>query len=351
MSFFKRDFHVSMVAIDVGEALREADKLVAAGSWDDAIQLLTEANRHHEDGGIERRLVKIRHEAFAEVMEDTPPGPWPVSTKDYFSENKSSIPEISVSELNAEVVASAIQHHGSLLVRGLVDPERAAGVREAIDKAFDGVASSKNALLADKTDWYSPFRACKDYKFGGMDRAFATDGGGVLAVDSPRALFRHLDALQFVGFDKMLNDYFGERTALSVKKSTLRRTEPTALAGWHQDGAFLGVDTRSLNIWTAFTPCGVDAPSLDVFPWPFKELVKLGGKDIFDWSISNDTAATYGVENIVRPVFETGDALLFDQLTLHKTGVDKYMTDTRYAIEMWFFAASTYPRDQIPLCL
>ncbi|MCX2978928.1 phytanoyl-CoA dioxygenase family protein [Candidatus Marimicrobium litorale] len=340
-----------MVAIEANTVIQEADKLVADGAWDDAIQVLSKANQRVENGEIERRLVKIRHQAFAEVVDDTPPGPWPKPVDDLFPDCEASIPEVLASELTAETIASAIQHHGSLLVRGLVDEKRAAGIREAIDAAFDGVTTSKNALVADRTEWYSPFRACDGYEFGGLDRAFATDGGGVLAVDSPRALFRHLDALYAADFNKVVNEYFGERTALSVKKSTLRRTEPTALAGWHQDGSFLGTDTRSLNIWTAFTPCGVDAPSLDIFPWPFKELVKPGGKDIFDWSISNDTAAGYGEKNIVRPVFETGDALLFDQLTLHRTGIDKSMTNTRYAIEMWFFAASTYPRDQIPLCL
>ena len=148
----------------------------------------------------------------------------------------------------------------------------------------------------------------------------------------------------------MLKDYFGERVAISAKKSTLRRTEPTALAGWHQDGAFLGTETRSLNIWTALSPCGVDAASLDVFPRRFDRLVEMGGPDIFDWSVSNETAASYGMDSVVRPVFEIGDALLFDQMTLHRTGVDPGMTKTRYAIEMWCFAASTYPHEQVPLC-
>ena len=61
------------------------------------------------------------------------------------------------------------------------------------------------------------------------------------------------------------------------------------------------------------------------------------------------------------PVFEPRDALLLDQLTLHRTAVDAGMKKDRHAIETWLFAPSTYdamtakggngyePRDQLPI--
>ena len=51
----------------------------------------------------------------------------------------------------------------------------------------------------------------------------------------------------------------------------------------------------------------------------------------------------------MRPVFEPGDALLFDNMLLHRTAADATMTQARYAIESWFFAPSRYPNDQLPL--
>ena len=51
----------------------------------------------------------------------------------------------------------------------------------------------------------------------------------------------------------------------------------------------------------------------------------------------------------MRPIFEPGDALLFDERFLHRTAVEPEMTRERYAIESWFFAPSHYPGDQIPL--
>ena len=51
----------------------------------------------------------------------------------------------------------------------------------------------------------------------------------------------------------------------------------------------------------------------------------------------------------VRPLFHAGDALLFDDLFLHRTAIDPSMTRPRYAIESWFFAPTDYPKGQVPL--
>jgi hypothetical protein len=59
--------------------------------------------------------------------------------------------------------------------------------------------------------------------------------------------------------------------------------------------------------------------------------------------------AAGGAGGILRPEFSPGDALLFDHLFLHRTGVSSGMTRQRWAIETWFFAPSSYPDGQIPL--
>ena len=56
-----------------------------------------------------------------------------------------------------------------------------------------------------------------------------------------------------------------------------------------------------------------------------------------------------GGTGVVRPVFEAGDALLFDHMFLHRTASDPAMSSERYAVETWFFAPSAYPEDQVPL--
>ena len=51
----------------------------------------------------------------------------------------------------------------------------------------------------------------------------------------------------------------------------------------------------------------------------------------------------------MRPIFEPGDALLFDELFLHQTGSDPQMPKPRYAVESWFFGPSAFPGGYSPL--
>lgn len=331
----------------MNEVLAHARAAADRGDLDEAVRGLVEANRSARRPVFEREILDLRHRAF---HSHAPSGPssWPEPVPDRWPA-ETGIPEVHADELDAATVASALQHHGALLVRGLIPEDRAASLRDAIDDAFAGAERFREDQTVSADAEFRPFRADDRYEFGGWERAFANFGAGVLGVDSPRAMFLMVEALEAAGARPVITDYFGERPAFSVKKTTLRRTEPDALAGWHQDGAFLGIDTRALNIWTALSPCGVDAAGLDVFAQRFDHLVPTGGPDIYDWSVSDETASRYDQSRIERPEFGTGDALLFDHMTLHRTGIDPTMTETRYAIEMWFFAPSAYPTEQIPI--
>ena len=73
---------------------------------------------------------------------------------------------------------------------------------------------------------------------------------------------------------------------------------------------------------------------------------------IRDWSVSQAVAEREaGEAGIVRPVFEPGDVLLFDELFLHATATDPAMRLPRYAVECWFFGPSSYPDGYAPLAV
>jgi hypothetical protein len=160
-----------------------------------------------------------------------------------------------------------------------------------------------------------------------------------------------LEAYDDLGLRDVVEGYLGERPVLSANKCTLRRVETTAGTDWHQDGAFLGAGIRALNIWVALTDCGVDAPGMDLVPRRFDEVVETGtGGAIFDWAVGPDTVAQLSADApVVRPRFRAGDALLFDDLFLHRTAIDPSMNRSRYAIESWFFAPTSYPDGQVPI--
>ena len=186
-----------------------------------------------------------------------------------------------------------------------------------------------------------------------VDRAWFRRTGAELASDSPRGLFNLINCLQDAGITDMVTEYLGERPALSVRKTSLRQVpkDVNAEHGWHQDGAFLGHGIRTVNVWIALTDCGVDAPSLDMVPRRLPGIVPTGTEGAaFDWSVSQlavrDAA---GDTPPVRLQFREGDAIIFDEMNLHRTAGGPGMTKDRFAIEAWFFAPSCYPLEQLPI--
>ncbi len=53
----------------------------------------------------------------------------------------------------------------------------------------------------------------------------------------------------------------------------------------------------------------------------------------------------------MAPVLEAGDALLFDEMTLHRTGVTGWKVPLRDVAITWFFAPSRFPRDGTPIAM
>jgi hypothetical protein len=140
---------------------------------------------------------------------------------------------------------------------------------------------------------------------------------------------------------------------LSAQKCTLRKVEPELPGHWHQDGKFLG-QVRALNVWLSLSRCGDQAPGLDVVPRRIDRLLASGAEagTMFPIHIPDELVVeAAGDAGILRPIFEPGDALLFDELFVHETGSDPDMPNPRYAIESWFFGPSAFPGDYAPLAV
>jgi hypothetical protein len=329
-----------------------------------AITALSARNRVEPDHVTEEQLVRRRLEAFA-ALDRTPRSvaSWPPVVDDVFGD-RTGPPEITRDELSATLLHAAIQHHGCLLVRGLLAPASIERLVDDVERAFAAFDESERVVpdaadpLVPVPPWFVPFEPGPGELVIGepwdplIPRRWARSGGALYAVDAPRALFDVLEAFDGAGLPAVLEEYLGERAAISVKKVALRRTTGDLDAEWwHQDGAFLGEQTRALNVWVALSECGVDAPGLDIVDRRLDHVVETGTGDArFDWSVGSQTVARVSEgKPLARPVFGPGDALLFDHLLLHKTAVDPAMTQIRYAIETWFFTPSTFPIDQIPL--
>ncbi len=108
---------------------------------------------------------------------------------------------------------------------------------------------------------------------------------------------------------------------------------------------------RALNLWLSLSRCGDErrgstssrAGSTSSSPAQTDEA-------LLDYMVSERMAEEAAGDNgIMRPIFEPGDALFFDELFLHKTGSDPSMPKPRYAIENWFFGGSGFPEEYAPI--
>lgn len=256
---------------------------------------------------------------------------------------KGVLPEISAESLSVPLLRDHMRTARAVVVRSLIDEPDVALLSEGVDRAFDAWDRP-----GSDPEWHSAYELASSVAIA---REWRRQKGGVLAVECPPMLERLRKVIRRAGLTVFLEDFLGGTPILSSAKTTLRRNYPgEAGIGWHQDGAFLGADIRVLNMWLALTPCGIDAPSLDIALSRKDAVVGAGEDDAeYDWSVGERRAMRES-PMVASPVLEAGDAILFDHLCLHRTAKLK-ATRTRKAIEAWFFAPGCMPADYDPVPL
>lgn len=332
----------------------DAQRLIDDGRAVEAIDLLHRANEEHADPEVERLLAVARHRAAREVVPASAHQEWPVPVPDLEPPGEPRIPQLAPSELTADAVRRAILTHGCVHVPGLLSAEQARTFREGIDHVLELRArnqASDNPFQRHGS-WLASLPLSQDDAIR-LARPWVAGDGGILACDSPRLLEMVLSTYEALGLRDLITEYLGERPILSANKATLRRARLEGNTQWHQDGAFLGSQEgiRAINVWVTLTDCGVDAPSMDIVPKRFDAVQETGtGGAIFDWAVGDETVERLSHDAPpVRPRYQAGDAMLFDDMLLHRTALDPSMTRTRHAIESWFFAPTNYPDGQVPL--
>jgi hypothetical protein len=314
------------------------------------IDRLIEANANGADRELERRLVRLSHLAGIRLVDEAPSDPEFVAPAADRLPAGDPLPEIPAAELSAGLIRAGILRDGCLLVRGLVPRERALTMAAGIDEAFvqrERLDVGKPA----KPGYYEEF--APHARYGPVvGRGWIEQGGGLLAADAPLLNFEMLRMFREANLPALVSDYLGEPALISVHKTTLRKADPAVPGAWHQDGFFMG-DVRSLNMWLSLSRCGDVAPGLDLLPKRLEHYLATNTEEAaLDYTISQrkveEAAAGSGV---IRPIFEPGDALFFDELFLHQTGSDPAMPNPRYAIENWFFGGSRFPEEYAPIAI
>ena len=245
----------------------------ADGRLVDAVDLLRLAIRDDPDARSRRSRrtsSALRHLAFDEVAVGTGREQWPPTYADLPPTAPGTATRRS-GPARPEVLGSALVNHGALHVEGLLTPDQVATVVEGIDRAFEGRDGGARTRRRTPRPWFVPVRARRPPTCTQMlPRDWVREGGGVWAADSPRVFARDARGLRRPrprpGASAAT---WASGPAISMRKCTLRRVPADlAHADWHQDGAFLGDDVRSVNVWLALTRCGgdSDAPGLEYVP-------------------------------------------------------------------------------------
>lgn len=312
------------------------------------IERLTEAGREEHDVEAMRRSLSLRHQAGIGLLD---PNSRPEHPSPDFGRlpRKEGLPDLDPHDLTPALLRAGILRDGCVLVRGLVGRDDAVRFAREIERAFE---ECDRALAGESAaaGYYEPFEPAEGFEIN--TRPWVREGGGVLAVDSPRLMFEMLQLFKTVALPELVAGYLGEPPLLSARKTTLRRAEPQVVGAWHQDGSFMG-DVHTLNLWLSLSRCGDEAPGLDLVPRRLEDLVPTGTEGTFlptqvSQAVAEEAA---GDRKIMRPIFEPGDALFFDELFLHKTGSDPSMPKSRFAIESWFFGGSAFPAEYAPIAV
>ena len=249
---------------------------------------------------------------------DGSPAPTP-QVDDRFPE-EAGVPEVQAHELSAACVASALQHHGGLLVRDLLDEETVARLRTHLHPA------SLRIILPVPPDADARQLAEVDALLTGVASAY--EASGLMPV---------------------VREYLREPPVAAAHRIVVRRVSAEdAGLGWHQDGQFFGI-CSALSVWSALDDCGDDGPSIGFVPQ------RVGHVIAAEPGLRSNPEMKQAVDELldgrpfVEPVLRAGDALLFDELTIHRTGTRTVRAEHRDVMITWFFAPSRFPEGSTPL--
>jgi ectoine hydroxylase-related dioxygenase (phytanoyl-CoA dioxygenase family) len=255
--------------------------------------------------------------------------------------------EAPAGKLSGALLGGAITNHGCLRVNGLLDATTAERLRDRIEQAFNARERvAEDTAVESAAPWFVPYAP---------GRAKADDFGRdrfLRLVDSPDALCDLVDVFTAAGVRRAVADYLGERPAMIANKWVMRRSPTGLLHGdFHQDGAFLGEGIRTVDCWIALSHCGpgTGRPAIDVVPKRLDGVLPTGDGSAFSWSLAEQSVREAIPDTpVVSPVFAPGDAMFFDERLPHRTSVGTDLS-TRYAIESWFVAPSSYPDKHLPV--
>jgi hypothetical protein len=227
------------------------------------------------------------------------------------------LPEVVAADLTAGIVANALERRAGVVVRGLLPSEAVSRLTGLLD---DGASR----ITGRRGEWTAGNAAMVDAVADAHARS------GVLALAAA---------------------LMGEEPVGTVPRAFVKREDASLGGGltWHQDASFYG-RCGALSVWAALTHCGSTCPGLSLIPYRLETVLDPHYRLTGPSEPCIREAARLGREvGVSEPVLAPGDAILFDEMTLHRTSPRPWEASFRDVAITWFFAPSRFPTDYAPL--
>lgn len=219
---------------------------------------------------------------------------------------------------SVEQAVSCLRKYGGVVLREAIDPgkarafaEKAAAEFERLDQMRERMSDEDKQIL-DRMEMPVPER----------DASLRTQVENYELLDSPR----------LVEIIETLGGPFVWHYPPSIRRQTPGQTK--GYLPYHQDAPYMRHGSRFYVCWTPFSPCGEEAPGLELAIGRIEELLKHEAAGAWQAQL----APEYLEEIVAKlpkyaPVFAPGDVALFEDRFLHRTHVGPGMSKVRYSID------------------
>jgi Phytanoyl-CoA dioxygenase (PhyH) len=221
--------------------------------------------------------------------------------------------------------AEQLAADGATIVRGFLSPEDAANLRRTVGDIYAYMSSRENIshrLLA--------------FHFNLWHGVWLRPLPGFLRKARPDLAQAYEQSLGRI--EAQVERLFGAGWRFFPKRSYFRKhIGMVQKVPWHIDADAASIYRAAgaaINVWMPLDAVGTDLPSLDYVPHShavMRTVPMLTGKEKY-----RDDAFVSGVGTPATPQLDVGDALVFDQFTLHRTQQTGSKETIRTACEFRF---------------
>jgi len=216
---------------------------------------------------------------------------------------KLSVPSIPAARKN--IFTERLAASGVSIVRDFLDENETTELKQLVGQIYSAMDNAGDLSSIDP-DFEKNFRTWRGVWLEPLPRFLPSD----LA-----RRFEHLATR----IQDCVRDLFGHEWTFYPARSYFRRHEGAArMVPWHIDAdAAALAKSECINIWLPLDRVGTDLPSLDVVP--HSHLAMRAVPLITDNDRWRDDAFVEKIGPFMAPVMAPGDAMAFDQYTLHRT--------------------------------